>query len=325
MWQNFIDSVNIVLPVFLLVVLGYILKKIRFASDKFYEDAEKFVFDIALPCQLFISVAFGSEMSGGVNYPKLILFCVCSVTAAFILGLAVVPLIIKDNGIRGAVIQNTFRSNFAILGIPLAWNIAGDAGKTVMSILMPFVIIMFNVYTVIELNLFSPRECRKTVPQIALSILKSVVTNPLIIAVALGLPFLFTGWQPPDELSFLGKTVEYLSDTTQALILIALGAGFSFTALRGKLKFSLPSALYKTVILPLVTVTVAHFCFGFTGIELTAVFVLFGTPSAVSSYIMAKNLKSDAEVAGQVLLLSTMMCTFTLFVGIFALKSLGWI
>ncbi len=325
MWQNFIDSVNIVLPIFLLVVLGYILKRIKFASDKFYEDAEKFVFNVALPCQLFLSVAFKDGNDNSINYSGLIIFCIISVTMAFLLGILIVPLLIKSNGVRGAVIQNTFRSNFAVLGIPLAFNIAGADGKTAISILMPFVIIMFNAYSVIELNIFAPRESKKTAGQLVISTAKSVITNPLIIAVLIGLPFLLTGWRPPSELSFIESTVGYISDTTQALILIALGAGFSFKSLRGKLRFSLPTTLYKILVLPAIVVAIAHLAFGFSGVELAVIFVLFGTPSAVSSYIMARNLGSDGEVASQILLLTTLLCTFTLFLGIFILKTLSWI
>ncbi len=322
--QNFIDSINIVLPIFLLVVLGFILKKLDFASEKFYEDSEKFVFNIALPAQLFLSVAFGSS-SGGDGYFKLILFSVVSVTAAFLLSLAVVPLLIKDNGVRGSVVQNCYRSNFAVLGIPLAANIAGDGGRMLISILMPFVIIMFNAYTVIEMNIFAPKEHRRSFGSVALATLRSVVTNPLIIAVVLGLPFLITGWRPSENFAFIEKTVEYISDTTQALVLISLGASFSFASLKGKIKYSLPCAIYKTALLPLIAVTVAHFVFGFVGAELAVILILFGSPSAVSSYVMAKKLKSDAEVAGQTLLLSTLFCSLTLFVGIFLLKTLGWI
>ena len=322
--QNFIDSINIVLPIFLLVVLGFILKKLNFASEKFYEDSEKFVFNVALPAQLFLSVAFGSS-SGVEGSFGLIVFAVVAVTVAFLLALAVVPLIIKDNGVRGSVIQNCFRSNFAVLGIPLAANIAGDEGRMLISILMPFVIIMFNGYTVIEMNIFAPKEHRRSFGSVILTTLKSVVTNPLIIAVALGLPFLITGWRPSEDLAFIEKTIEYVSDTTQALVLIALGASFSFSSFKGKLRYSLPCAIYKTVLLPLIAVTVAHFCFGFTGGELAVILILFGSPSAVSSYIMAKKLKSDAEVAAQTLLLSTLFCSITLFVGIFALKTFGWI
>ena len=324
MEQNFIDSVNIVLPIFLLIVLGFVLKRLNFASAKFYDDAEKFVFNVALPVQLFLNVAFDSSLDGG-NYMKLIIFCIISVTAAFLLALLVVPFIIKDNAVRGSVIQNCFRSNFAILGIPLAANLAGDTGKLLISILMPFVIIMYNVYTVIEMNIFAPSELKKTPKQLLTSIIKSTLTNPLIIAVVLALPMLITGWRPSANFAFIEKTLDYVSDTTQALVLIALGAGFSFASLKGKIKYSLPTSFYKLIVLPVVAVAVARLGFGFEGVELALIFILFGTPSAVSSYIMAKNLKADADVASQILMITTMFSTVTLFLGIFALKSMNWI
>jgi len=324
MLKNFIDSINIVLPIFLLIVLGFVLKKLKFGSEKFYEDAEKFVFNVALPVQLFLNVAFDSTLDGG-SYGKLIIFCVIAVTAAFVLALIFVPLIIRDNAVRGSVIQNCFRSNFAILGIPLAGNIAGDTGKMLISILMPFVIIMYNVYTVIEMNIFAPSELKKTPKQLLTSILKSTFTNPLIIAVVLALPMLFTGWRPSANFAFIEKTLDYVSDTTQALVLISLGAGFSFASLKGKIKYSLPTSFYKLVVLPVIAVVVARLGFGFSGVELALIFILFGTPSAVSSYIMAKNLKADADVASQILMITTMFSTITLFLGIFALKSLNWI
>ncbi len=324
MLKNFIDSINIVLPIFLLIVLGFVLKKLKFGSEKFYDDAEKFVFNVALPVQLFLNVAFDSTLNGE-SYGKLIIFCVVSVTAAFILALVLVPFIVKDNSVRGSVIQNCFRSNFAILGIPLAGNLAGETGTMLISILMPFVIIMYNVYTVIEMNIFAPSELKKTPKQLIKSILRSTFTNPLIIAVILALPMLFTGWRPSANFAFVEKTLDYLSDTTQALVLISLGAGFSFGSLKGKIKYSLPTSLYKLIVLPVIAVCVAHLGFGFSGVELALIFILFGTPSAVSSYIMAKNLKADGEVAGQILMITTLLSTFTLFLGIFALKSMNWI
>ena len=324
MLQNFIDSVNIVLPIFLLIVLGFVLKRLNFASAKFYDDAEKFVFNVALPVQLFLNVAFDSSLNGG-SYGRLIIFCVISVTVAFLLALTLVPLIIKDNAIRGSVIQNCFRSNFAILGIPLAANLAGDTGKLLISILMPFVIIMYNVYTVIEMNIFAPSELKKTPKQLLTSIIKSTLTNPLIIAVVLALPMLITGWRPSENFAFAEKTLDYISDTTQALVLIALGAGFSFKSLKGKVKYSLPTSFYKLVVLPVIAVAVARLVFHFEGVELALIFILFGTPSAVSSYIMAKNLKADADVASQVLMITTMFSILTMFLGIFTLKSMNWI
>ena len=325
MWENFIDSINVVLPMFLLMVFGYILRLLKFLPESFYQNAEKFVFKVALPCQLFMNIAFADNGGSSADYFKTTVFCAVATVCAFLLGLAVVPLIVKDNGARGAVIQNCFRSNLVVLGIPLIENVAGSAGKTLFSLTIPATIVITNVLSVIELNLFAPSEHKRSAKELAVSTLRSVVTNPLIIATVLGLPFLIFGIEIPESMSFVHTTLNCVSSTTQALALISLGAGFSFVALKGKLQFSLPTAIYKIAILPLIIVPIAHYLFGFTGTPLAIVFIIFATPSAVSSYIMAKNMKSDAECASQILLLSTMLCSFTLFTGFFVLKTLGWI
>ena len=325
MWENFLKSVNAVMPIFILVVLGYIFNKANLFSKAFYDDAEKFVFKIALPCQIFLSIISGAGRTDIADCTDLIVFVVIAVTVAFAIGLAFVPLIIKNNPVRGAVIQNCYRSNMAVLGLPLIGSIAGADGRFMISMLMPYAVTLFNVYTVIELNIFAPQDAKKSPTKLVLSIVKSAVTNPLIIASVLGVVFLFSGITIPPEIGFVTDTLDALSVCTEALVLIALGAGFSFAALRGKLRYSLPASVYKTAVLPLVAVLVAHFGFGFAGVKLATIFVTFGTPSAVSSYIMAKNMKSDGEVAGQILLLSTVISTFTIFVGLFVLNTLGWL
>ena len=325
MWENFLKSVNAVLPIFILVVLGYIFNKANLFSKAFYDDAEKFVFKVALPCQIFLSIISGAGRNDIADCTDLIVFCVIAVTVAFAVGLCAVPFIIKSNPIRGAVIQNFYRSNMAVLGLPLIGSIAGADGRFMISMLMPYAVTLFNVYTVIELNIFAPRESKKSAGKLVVSIIKSALTNPLIISSVLGVVFLLSGIIIPSELEFVESTLDALSACTEALVLIALGAGFSFAALRGKLRYSLPTSVYKTAVLPLIAVLVAHFCFGFVGVKLAVIFVTFGTPSAVSSYIMAKKMNSDGEVAGQILLLSTVISTFTIFVGLFVLNTLGWL
>ena len=325
MWENFIDSLNVVLPMFLLMSFGYVLRVLKFLPESFYRDAEKFIFKIALPCQLFMSIAFADKSGGGEMYFETALFCAIGTVVAFLIGLVFVPLIVKDNGLRGAIVQNTFRSNLVILGIPLVENLAGAEGRVLFAVMITANIILTNVFSVIELNIFAPSDHKRSYKEIVLTTTKSVLTNPLIIAALLAFPFLFINFELPESVSFFESTLSSISGTTQALSLISLGAGFSFSSLRGKLKFSLLTTAYKLVILPLIAVPIAHYAFGFTGLPLSIVFIVFGTPAAVSGYIMAKNMKSDAECAGQVLLLSTVLCSFTLFLGFFVLKTLKWI
>lgn len=319
MLDNFLYSANTVLPVLVMVLLGYLLKRIGFLDTAFFSQSERFVFKISLPCMLFLEVS-GAGGAESFNF-KLVAFCCAGIIGTVALLWILVPCIVKGNDKRGAIIQGIYRSNFAVLGVPLATNMFGDEGAQVIAITMPFVIILFNVFAVILLSVFAPKEARLTPRQLAVTTLRTIFTNPLIIAVVLALPFLLLDWELP---MLLKKSATYLSNTTFALALMSLGSGVTLSALRGKLRYSLPAALGKTVVLPLIMVVLGVLC-GFRGIELGLILILFGTPSAVSSYIMAKNMKSDHELAGQILLLTTLLCIFTFFGGVFCLKTLGLI
>ena len=315
MLDNFIYSVNVILPVFIIVILGFILGRTKFIGESFIEPAEKIVFKIALPVMLFLEVAGAEKLSGGDF--DLILYCICSVTLVFLaVSLAAIIFVKKEH--RGSFVQGSCRSNFAVLGIPLAISMFGDAGGTAIALVMPFVIIMFNAYSVIILSIFSKGEKKAGVKETVKRLFANIVTNPLIIAVVLAIPFLYFEIQLP---TFADKSLKYISAMTTPLSLICLGANFKLSEMKGRIGVSLIATTLKLVILPAVTVTVAALL-GFRNEALGTIFILFGAPSAVSSYIMAKNMKNDSDLAAQILLFSTMICLFTVFAGVFVLKNL---
>jgi len=319
MLANFIYSVNVILPIFILVSLGVILKKTRVIGDNFSDAVDKLVFKLALPSMLFLEVS-GSELSEALN-PKLAVFCAVSVTASFILVACVVSAIVKDNGKRGAMIQGICRSNFAILGVPLIDNMFGEAGLTQVALVMPITILLFNTFSVIFLSIFAPKEKQLSGAQTVRKILFNIVTNPLIIGVVLGLLFMLLDWKVP---MVAEKTLKHLSNLVTPAALISLGTTVKLRSFAGQAKYAVTAACAKTILMPLIMVTAAALL-GFRDYPLGIILVLFGTPTAVSSYIMAKNMNSDHELAGQILLLTTMLCLFTIFVGIFILKSLALI
>jgi predicted permease len=108
------------------------------------------------------------------------------------------------------------------------------------------------------------------------------------------------------------------------MAVISLGAGITKEGFRGKISTAVVASICKTIIVPAIAITTAA-ALGFRGERIIAVFILFGAPTAITSYIMAKNMKSDAELAGQILLVSTAMCLFTLFAIIFIIKTAGLI
>lgn len=319
MLDNLTYSVNSILPIFLLVIVGAFLKKYNKVNDSFIEIADWIVFKIGLPIMLFLEVA---ECSISKNLDiKLILFLVVSVTLSFALVSLIAVFVIRDRSKRGAFIQGVCRSNFAILGVPLAVNMFGDVGGAAIAIAVPFVIPMFNAYSVVVLTLFSGNKKYKLDKKAILRIIENIVTNPLIIGIVLGIPFMLTGISLPTAAY---KTLHYLSGLTTPLALISLGANFKVESLKGRVGYAFIGAIGKTVILPAITI-VAAILIGLRGPSLGVVLICFGAPTAVSSYIMAKKMDNDHELASQILLLSTFLCVFTIFIAIFILKSLSLI
>lgn len=319
MLSNLTYSVNAILPIFLLAVLGALLKKFGKISDAFIETADWLVFRIALPVMLFLEVA-GSSLAESLDV-QLILFLVASVTISFLTVSVIAALTVREKSRRGALIQGCCRSNFAILGVPLAVNMFGDAGGEVIAIAIPFVILMFNTYSVVILSVFSEDGDRRLNRDTLIGILKNIVTNPLIIGIAIALPFMLFEIELP---AAANKTLTYLSNLTTPLALISLGANFRTESLKGRVGYALIGALMKTVILPAAAVTAAVLV-GLRGPSLGVVLICFGAPTAVTSYIMAKKMGNDHELAAQILLLSTMVCALTIFLGIFILRTFALI
>lgn len=319
MLSNLTYSINAVLPIFLLVVIGALLNKAGKLNSGFTEVADWLVFKIGLPVMLFLEVA-ESRISDGLD-TRLIVFCIVSVTASFLIVSILTRIFMKDSTKRGAFVQGVCRSNFAILGVPLAENMFGEVGGQAIALVMPFVILMFNMYSVILLSVFSNSESHKLDKRAVLGILKNIVTNPLIIGVLLGVPFMLTGFSLGTAAT---KTLRYLSNLTTPLALISLGANFRLESLHGRLGYAVAASVGKTIVLPAIAVTIAALL-GFRGPSLGVVLICYGAPTAVSSYIMSKKMDNDHELSAQILLLTTLICLITIFIGIFILKSLALI
>ncbi len=316
---NLLYSVNAILPIILLVILGWVLKRASKLTDAFCEIADWLVFKIGLPVMLFLEVA-ECTVSDAFD-TGLVVFLVVSVTLSFTVMSLLSLVLVRDPKLRGAFVQGSCRSNFAILGVPLAVNMFGEAGGEKIALVMPFVILMFNAYSVILLSVFSAKQEKRFSKETLNSILRSIVTNPLIIGVLLALPFMLMKITIPTAAS---KTLHYLSGLTTPLALMSLGANFKAESLKGRAGYAVWGALNRTLLIPAVAVTAAAL-FGFRGPALGVVLICFGAPTAVSSYIMAKKMGNDHDLAGQILLLSTMFCVVTIFSGIFILKTLGLI
>lgn len=317
MYESFWYSINTIVPLLILSVLGAMLFRRGFLGKAFFEGADRLVFHAALPCLLF-SEMIASDLSS-VFDGRLTTFCVIATLLCFSLLCLFSPLFLKSRSSCGAFVQGFFRGNFAILGIPLAQNLFGEEGQSKIIMLMPFAVVLFNLCAVVALALFAPREQNMSVKLVAKEILVSIVQNPLILSMILGLIFLWLRIPVP---VMAERTLSYIGDLAAPLALLSLGASFRPEHLRRRFRTALAAAIGKTLILPAAALVCAVIL-GFRGISLGMILLWFGTPASVSSYIMTKQMHGDSELSAQILILTTIICVFTLFIGIFVLQWAG--
>lgn len=309
--ENLMVAFNVVVPLFLMMALGYFLKAVRLYDDHVLNKMNNLVFKVFLPILLFIDL-YSTDLRSVFN-PKLVIYAGCSVLAAFFLSLVFVCLTEKDHKIRGALVQGIFRSNFIIFGIPIARSIYGDNAAASAAILIAIVIPLFNILVVTEMEIFRGGKVKIR------SILKGIATNPLILSCAAGFLFLFLKIPIPD---LIYGTLSDLSHVATPLALIILGGSIQFSKTKGYLKQILSGLLGKLVVVPAIFLPIAA-ALGFRGQEMAVLIALYCSPVAVSSFVMAQNMDSDGELAGQFVVLGAAFSVITIFLWVFLFKSLG--
>ena len=311
--ENLIFSLNATVPVFLMMLLGMLFRKLGWIDEAFASKMNQFVFLVPLPVLVFHDLA-AADIGDVWNF-RFVAFCFL-VTAASIAICAVLSCFLKEKSQRGEFIQASYRSSAALLGIALTTNIYGDAG------LVPLMIIgsvpLYNIMAVVVLSLTSPA---KDAPKKGLwkSTLKGIVTNPIILGIAAGLlwsvlrlPF------PP----ILEKTVSSLGDLAAPLGLIAMGATFRLDKAVGQARPAIAASLIKLVGFCILFLPLAV-RMGFREEELVAILIMLGSATTVSCYVMAKNMGHEGTLTSSAVMLTTLFSAFTITGWLFLLKSLG--
>lgn len=360
MFDIFITSVNAVFPLVLLILLGYVLKRVKFLSKEFLKIGNKFVFNVCLPCMLFVNVYDSMNSFADIRWDAVI-YSVITVCVIFGLGLLTAVLTTKKNNRRGVIWQCVFRSNFAIIGLALVGRLGGD--ESVAGILSAFSIPLFNIFAVIALSVFADRggadavgsgeqlfiEFGRSEPQKksfcsrAGKILLNILKNPLIIGVAVGFAFVgireieraCCGGSVPfrfdTQVRFLYICVKDIKAIASPLALVVLGGQFEFSAVKGMTKEIIVGTVWRTVLAPLLGIGAAVLLSEYTdiftfGSEIYSTLIaLFGTPVAVSSAIMAGQMGGDEQLATQLVVWTSICSIATVFITVFILMSCGLI
>ena len=309
--DNLILSFNVVLPLFVCIALGYALRLMQMLDEATQKKLNKLCFRVFLPIYVFNNI-YTTSISEAFNL-KLISLTMGGVLGIFALLMVFIPRIEQDNAKRGVMIQAIFRSNYVLFGLPVAISLSGEGNVGPTSLLIGLVVPIFNVLAVVCLETF-----RGSKPDVK-KMLKGIATNPLIIASVLGLLMnaanvtLMTGIQ---------KSITDLGRVATPLALVALGAGFQFRRIRGYVRQLVICISGKLIVVPLIMVALGA-ALGLRGELLVPVLVLFASPIATSSYTMAEQMDGDGTLAASLVVLTTALSIFTMFLFIFALKQLG--
>lgn len=315
--ENFIYSINVTMPIFLVMVIGYILKQIGMLNDNFVTVANKFNFKVTLPFMLFKDIA-GVDIKAVFDI-KYVLFCAIVSTICFWVVWGTAKLLVRDKTIRGAFVQSSFRGSAAVMGLAFIQNIYGSSAMGPLMIVSA--VPLYNIFSVIvltfEANDSTGIDKKAKIRQAGINICK----NPIILSILAGLIVGLLGIQFP---TLVNKMVSNVAQMATPLALITIGAGFEGRKALAKIAPTMASSMIKLVLQPLVFLPVAAWM-GFSGEKMIAILIMLASPTTPSCYIMAKSMNNDEVLTASVIVTTTLMAAFTLTGWIFLLKTLGYI
>lgn len=333
MTDTFMFAANAILPIVFLILLGYFLKRIKFIDIHFINILNKYVFRVGLPVLLFFNVYNidnFSEIKWGV-----ILFAVSAMLILFVICYFTIFFTVKDPNQKGVILQVVVRSNFALIGIPLAQSLGGIEALTVVALLSAFTIPLANILSVIALTIYQVNEFGEKIS--VKKMIRNIFTNPLIIGVGAGLFVVFirglitpAGGEPiftiKNNLFFAYDAIRLISVTASPMALIALGGQFELSVVKPLIKKIILGVSWRIIIVPGIVLTAAYLLQDkIAGMQYSypGLIALFASPIAVSSAIMVHEMGGDEKLAGQLVVWSSVFSIFTLFAVIVIFRTIG--
>lgn len=327
-------AVNAVVPIVLVILLGYCLRQKGFLTVEFAEVGNKLSFNVCLPCMLFINV-YNIESFSVIKW-DIVIYCMVMVCALFLLGLFVVRFATNVPERRGCILQSVFRSNLAIIGLSLASALGGDTAAATCSIITAFTVPLLNFFAVIALTIYVGNPSEIDVRGVVIKIAK----NPLIRCILLGFACLAIRASQVEllgsvvfslnrNLKFLYTALNNLKSISSPFAPLILGAQFNFSAAKHLLREIIIGTLWRVVLAPLIVIGLAVVLSTHTDIlrcgvnEYPALIALSGSPVAVSSAIMAGQMGNDKQLATQLVVWTSICSIATIFLTVCILLSAG--
>jgi len=311
--NNLLVSLEVIVPLLLMMLAGYWVKRRGILDDKVQNAVSKLIFQLFLPLLLFLNV-YQSDLSVAVD-PVLLLVGVMGTILTFLAAAFVVRRFEPDVDKHGVLVQGTFRANCALFGMPVAILLCGEGNVGTVAMMLAVIVPLLNVLAVLSLTVFEGGTLSWK------KILKTIVTNPLIISVVVGLIFNLLGIELPKLISV---AVRDLSRVATPLSFIILGASFTMASAIKNRKRLIAVTIGKLLLMPLFCIGVGT-ALGLRGQALIALMVVTASPTSSSSYPMTREMGGDYELAGEIIVFTSIFSIATVFLWIFGLKELGLI
>jgi len=299
-------SFSIIGPICLLLFLGWFLRKTEIIDDAFIETASKLVFKVTLPTLLFLSI-IKTNRDVEIDF-ELIIYSIIANFIFFLLSIAATKFWVKEKSAHGVIIQGAFRSNIAIIGLAYVANVYGDSGLALAAVYVAFHTMLYNILAVVIL---SPKQ-EEFNPKMLLGVVKSIAKNPLIIGIMLGILFFLLAIPVPQVII---NTGQYFSNMTLPVALLCTGGSLNLQALKDNSFNCRFSTMQKIVVAPIL-ITAGGYLFGFTGQQLGILFFMSAAPTAAASYVMARSMGHNADLAANVIAMTTIGSLITTSLGI---------
>ncbi len=318
--ENLIFSLNATLPIFALMVLGNIFRRIGLIDEKAASWMNKFVFKVALPVLVFKDLA-DQDFAGTWN-GKFVLFCFLATSVSIILISILSRFVIKDPSRRGEFIQGSYRSSAALLGIAFIHNIYGSEATGMGPLMILGSVPLYNIFAVIVLTLTAEKDGESAdidKKELIIKTAKGIITNPIIIGIAVGLIWSVIGIPKPKVVDTLVADIAALATP---LGLMSMGATFEYKKALGDIKPALLASFIKLFALAGIFLPLAVMM-GFAGEQIVAILVMLGSATTVSCFIMAKSMGHEGTLSSSIIMMTTFGCSFSLTFWLFVLRTLG--
>lgn len=312
LFDNLLFSLSTTLPILLWLAGGHALKRTNRLSDAFVHDANRLVFTWCLPTLLFLNTARSSIVDSWQG--DLIGYAAIFTLATIVLLWWITPVFTSDRSRRGVFVQGAYRGNMGIIGLAMVVNAFGQEVIPLASLYLAFITLIYNLAAIVVLQAGQTR----------LSPVKLVIQlfrNPLIIGVLLGLAWSITGWSLPN---LANSTLQGLADLTLPVALICVGASLQFQSLRNNRYLVMVASGFKLVVIPVLAVSIAYLL-GFRAEALGILFLMMASPTAAASFVMARAMTPWGELAAEIIVVTTFFSLLTTTLGLFLLRSLGWV